>query len=189
MASSCGMLATCSMDGATSAMELGSVHQDGIAVIGELLREVERSRDPVEAHRVVRQSIARIMASEPFQKFIRTTKRADGQQWPVAFISAERARRMGLPERAYVVRLSSQSVDHRQHQERWSGFSVGDWDRIQRIVDKGKWHRDRTRHCCVWLKNGAKFDLVVIKRTKNNEIFMVTYHRAGERYIKKLKSR
>ena len=186
MASSCGMLATCSMDGATSAMELGSVHQDGIAAIDELLREAERSRDPAEAHRVVRQSIAWIVASKPFREFIRTTKWADGQQWPVAVISADRAREFGFPEKAHVVRVGSKGVDNRSHQDRWSGFDAEDWHRIQRMVDAGESKDEGEGGVVIWGQENGKWWKVVFKYIDSDMVFLKTVHRIRKAQAKNL---
>ena len=188
MASSCGMLATCSMDGATSAMELGSVHQDGIAAIDELLREAERSRDPAEAHCVVRQSIAWIVASEPFREFIRTTKWADGQQWPVAVISAERAGEMGLPkqDKAGVLRLKSKAVDKDSHRRRWS---VPDWDWkiVQEMIDNGESMPSHEGKRAIWYRDGrGKWWLMFIIHDAVGNVYLDTVYRVSNpKYIEK----
>ena len=109
-AACCGMLAVRPMDGVMSAMWRFTGHQNNIADIERLLREAEWGRNPAGVHRMVRRAIFRSLASEPFREFIRTTEKADGCHWPVATISAERARELGLQERAGVLWLTSGSV-------------------------------------------------------------------------------
>ena len=183
------MLAVRPMDGAMSAMWRFTGHQNNIADIERLLREAERGRNPAGVHRMVRRAIFRSLASEPFREFIRTTEKADGCHWPVATISAKRARELGLQERAGVLRLTSESVVRKDHQLRWSAWEGNEWEHVQRLMDHGEWALSDKfpNRRVVWSDpdGRGKYWQVVFKESYKGELFLMTFHRLSDRGVKR----
>ena len=172
-----------------SAMWRFTGHQNNIADIERLLREAEQGRNPAGVHRMVRRAIFRSLASEPFREFIRTTEKADGCHWPVATISAKRARELGLQERAGVLWLTSGSVDNSNHRQRFAKFGADDWKKVQHLMDCGKWivselNPNRRE---VWgdTNGNGKYWQVVFKETGKGELLLMTFHRLKIRKVGK----
>ena len=176
-----------------SAMWRFTGHQNNIADIERLLREAERGRNPAGVHRMVRRAIFRSLVSEPFREFIRTTEKADGCYWPVATISAKRARELGLQERAGVLQLTSESVVRKDHQLRWSAWEGNEWEHVQRLIDEGRWviSEGRPNRREVWHDpdGSGKCWKVVFKETSNNELMMMTLHPIQMRNVRRLERR
>ena len=85
-----------------------------------------------------------------------------------------------------MVRLSSESVV--SHRKRFEGFSGEDWQRLQRVTDKGEWQRDGLNHRALWIDDGGKSWLAVIKRSAAGELFLVSYRRAKKSDVEKLRT-
>ena len=151
-----------------------------------LLRKGEQGGLPAGADSIVRSSISQQLGSEPFRHFIQNTQSEDLQHWMVAAINQQRIKNLGLPEEARIVRLSSESVV--SHRKRFEGFSGEDWQRVQRIADKGEWLKQGDTHRALWLDDDGKPWLAVIKRSREGELFLVSYRRASEGELKKLRS-
>ena len=82
-----------------------------------------------------------------------------------------------------MVRLSSESVV--SHRKRFQGFSGEDWQRVQRIMDKGEWRKRSDTHRTLWIDDDGKSWLAVIKRSAAGELFLVSYRRANTRELSK----
>ena len=154
----------------------GAAQQHSITSMETLLRRAEKGSLPAGATRLFRASIGKNLASEPFQRFIRTTSAIDNQHWPVATLQPGRIKELGLPAQARAVRLSSASVE--SHRERFAGFAAQDWARVQRMIDDGRWVEDKRNHRTLRLNDGGKPWLAVLKRTAAGEVFLVSYRRA-----------
>ena len=57
-------------------------------------------------------------------------------------------------------------------------FLAPDWARVQRMIDEGRWAKDRKSHRTLRLDEGGKPWLAVIKHTAAGEVFLVSYRRA-----------
>ena len=155
------------------------------------IRKMERNLTQGEGG-MVNQSISQGLSSQPFHRFINKTKAADGEVYPVAAVSAQRAKYMGLPEQvdARVLRLSSESVDHLDHQKRFARLKNKDWQRIQRMIDQGELMPDRLKtHRILLLKDAEQSWTLVFKYTRNNELYLTTYHRANARQVRNMEKR
>ena len=158
-----------------------------IQAIEKLLHQAETQQFAPGANRLLRQSIVQRLASDSFARFVNTATETDPRQWPVATLTAARTAEMGLPEHVRVLRLSGQSVD--SHIKRFSTFTPEDWQRIQTLVDEGKWVQDKTRHRVLWLTDQGKSWMVVIKHTDQGEVFLVTCYRLRKRQVRELERR
>ena len=148
-----------------------------------LLRKGEQGILPAGADRIVRSSISQQLGSEPFRLFIQNTQAEDLQHWMVAAINRQRIKDLGLPEQARIVRLSSESVV--SHRKRFQGFSGEDWQRVQKIVDKGEWLKRSDTHRLLWMDDDGKPWLAVVKKTSVGELFLVSYRRTNTKRLLK----
>ena len=145
---------------------------------------------PANIGSAVKQSINQGLASPHFRRFINNTKAADGELWPVAAVLPQRLKDLGLPEQGSVLRLSSGSVDHLDHQKRFAELKNEDWQRVQRMIDRGKRIPDgRESHRILLLWDQGKPWKLVFKHTPNDELFLATYHRLKPKYARKLEKR
>lgn len=160
------------------------------AEIAEMEANLRQPKSPEAiaiAERLVRHSINEKISSEQFRHFITTTRAQDGEQWPVAILTAERARQIELCDQAGVIRLTSQSVNHRDHQARWSKLQNKDWEILQHLIDKGEWLALETKpiHREVWGSIVDKWWKVVFKETSLGELMLITYYRLKLRDVRK----
>ena len=64
-----------------------------------------------------------------------------------------------------------------------------DWQRVQRILDRGEWlERPRGRRL-LWVAEASKPWAAVVKRTRSGEIYLQSYRRANRRDVAKLEGR
>ena len=142
------------------------------------------------AELAARQSIRADIGSKQFSHFIRTTKARDGQQWAIAVLSSEGARKMELRDEGGVVRLTSGSVDNEDHQARWSAWQGDEWNNVQRLVDHGRWlvPKEYPKRREVWgdINGDGKCWKLVFKETIKGELILMTFHRLRSRQVKRL---
>ena len=148
------------------------------------IRKMERNLAQGEG-KLVRSSITEGLGSKPFRNFINKTNAADGEVYPVAAVSEQRAKYMGLPEQSGILRLSSESVDKARHRKRFAGFSTEDWNRVQRLMDDGEWFENRPRHRALWMEDEGHFYMLIVNYTDTGEMFLETVFPTGKRYIAK----
>ena len=145
------------------------------------------------AELAARQSIRADIGSKQFSHFIRTTKARDGQQWAIAVLSSEGARKMELRDEGGVVRLTSETVVRRDHQARWSAWQGGEWSNVQHLVDHGCWlvPKEFPNRREVWgdINGDGKYWKLVFKETIKGELILMTTHRLKVRDVKKLQER
>lgn len=96
-------------------------------------------------------------------------------------ISRERLREIDLDSGALAVRLSSDSAAAASHRRRWSRYEVEDWKRVQTIIDRGRSAVRSGERRILWIDEAGKPWMVVLKRTSRDELYMVSYRRAGAR--------
>ena len=116
------------------------------------------------------------LGTPDFRRFIRGEATArGGEERAVALIGSDRSRTLGFQDRVRAVRLSSESVETHP---RFSGFGAADWRRVQRILDQGAWIEQGEAHRLLWVDAAGKPWMAVVKRTANDEIYLLSYRRA-----------
>ena len=136
--------------------------------------------------RIIQSSQAAGFDSDAFRRFIRSSEARDAQEWAVAMVSRERLREIDLDSGALAVRLSSDTAATPRHRTRWAKYSAADWERVQSIVDHGKWTADRANHRVLWIDDEGKPWRISLKRTGRDELYLTSYRRATARELRKL---
>lgn len=114
--------------------------------------------------------------SRAFADFIRHARANQKTYWPVAAVTADRARKMGLDDgQARIVDLSPDTVEG--HRERFQGFSPEDWARVQVILKDGIWIERPDNRWMVLMRDDGRPWRIVVKRAAGGEVFLTTYHR------------
>ena len=131
--------------------------------------------------RMIQSSQAAGFDSDAFRRFIRSSEARDAQEWAVATVSRERLREIGLDGGALAVRLSSDTAAAKSHRDRWSNFAPVDWERVQTIVDRGRSVVRSGERRILWTDGDGKPWMLVLKRSSRDELYMVSYRRAGPR--------
>ena len=109
-----------------------------------------------------------------------------GEERAVALIGAQRSEALGFQDRVRAVRLSSESVERHP---RYAAFETADWQRVQRILDRGEWIEQPARHRLLWLDEDGKPWAAVVKLTENGEVYLQSYRRASRRNVGKWEER
>ena len=140
----------------------------------------------IEGAERARGVVSREVASRAFLDFAAGHGTRPHEKRIVAIASADRLRQVGLGpgDRDHAVHLSAETV---ATHPRFAGFSAEDWQRVQRIIDRGEWVASGTTHRLFWLEDAGKPWLTVLKRTKAGEIYLQSYRRASRRKIRKLR--
>lgn len=104
-----------------------------------------------DAEQDARHAIKEGINSEAFHQFIHTTKANDGQQWPIATISADQIVKLQLPglEQAKILRLDSRSVSKSSHRDRYRQITW-DWGIVQDMIDNGESMPSRDNQIAIW---------------------------------------
>lgn len=84
-----------------------------------------------------------------------------------------------------VVRLSADAVSRHA---RFGGFGATDWLRVQRLVDAGTVIRE-PRHRVLWIEDAGETWMVVLKRTRRDEVYVDSCRRARPRDVARLERR
>ena len=134
------------------------------------------------AGEVARAAIRRDAGSEGFARWAAGRTAAPGEERAVALLDGARATSLGWSDGARVVRLSAETV--RTH-PRFRALGPADWLRVQRIVDEGAVVERGARHRVAWIRDGGEPWAAVLKRTRHDEIYVVSYRRAREQQVKK----
>ena len=122
-----------------------------------------------------------------FRRFARGEATArGGEERTVALIGAQRSEALGFQDRVRAVRLSSESVERHP---RYAAFETADWQRVQRILDRGEWIEQPARHRLLWLDEDGKPWAAVVKLTENGEVYLQSYRRASRRNVGKWEER
>ena len=146
------------------------------------IRKMERNLAQGEGT-MVSQSIKQGLGSQHFRNFINKTEAADGELYPVAAVSAQRAKYMGLSGQAGILRLSSESVDKARHRKRFADFSTEDWNRVQRLVDDGEWFENRPQARALWMDDRGKHWMLFLTQADTGEMFLETIFPTDAKYI------
>ena len=132
---------------------------------------------------IARFRIGRLVASDGFRSFACGESQSADEERTVGLVAAGRSGALGWGARRRNVLLSGDTV--RKHRERFSRFEPDDWRRIQRIVDAGEWiERDGERRL-LWLYEAGKPWMAILKRTRQDEIYAITYRRARGGEVRK----
>ena len=137
-----------------------------------------------EALQTDREAARRHVASRSFLDFAAGRGRP-GEERTVAVLGADRARLLGLAERAggeIALRLSSGTV---ATHPRFAGFGAEDWRRVQRIADEGEWAARGSAHRLMWIEEDGKPWLAVVKRAAGGEVYLQSYRRARAQELEK----
>ncbi len=126
------------------------------------------------------------LGTPDFRRFVRGEATArGGEERAVALIGSDRSRTLGFQDRVRAVRLSSESVA--RHQPRYAGFGTENWQRVQQLLDQGEWISRGRTHRLLWLDEGGNPWVAVAKLTRNGEVYLQSYRRAGRREVANLK--
>ena len=119
---------------------------------------------------IIQCSIHQGTESEHFRNFIEKTSVSDRHQWPVATITADKLRELGLPLSARVVRLRSDSLNKGHHRERYKAFREHEWLIIQEAIDHGNTMPTSDYKSRIWhLASDGRVWFVVLAYNKGGE--------------------
>ena len=148
-----------------------------IPMMERQLLNAERAGDAAATTAVIRRSIRQGWQSEHFRNFIEKTSASDRHQWPIATITADRLREMGLPENARVVRLRGDGVARgRRHRSRYLGFGDKEWSIIQEVIDHGEAIMVNDYRSAVWhqASDGNWWMVIVSRKKGSRDVYMST---------------
>ena len=136
---------------------------------------------------IIQCSIHQGTESEHFRNFIEKTSVSDRHQWPVATITADRLKQMGLPSGSRVLRLDSLALDKGHHRERYMKFIDKEWSIIQEVIDNGEAMPIRDAHGAVWHQaRDGNWWLVIVGQGENGAFLETAFApRSGKEYIDK----
>ena len=160
---------------------VGDAQRVAIDAVQRRARSAAAGAARLAERRIVQSSFAAGFDSEQFGRFIRDSRPQDAQEWAVAVVSRERLREIDLDGDALAVRLSSESAATKSHRDRWSKFGTADWERVQAIIDRGRWIARGGERRILWTDGDGKPWMLVLKRTGRDELYMVSYRRANAR--------
>ena len=116
---------------------LGTLQRADIRKLEEGIVKAEQAGHAAQAIDDARQSIREGLRSEQWRHFVETTKPQDGNVWPVATITPNRLKQMGLPDDARVVQIRSKNIVKKSHRNRYRTWGENDWSLVQSMIDEG----------------------------------------------------
>jgi len=140
------------------------------------MQAVLRALDEAPLERA-RALVQRALTSWRFHAHVSGQRKGD---YPVAVLDPKKAAAIGSKSRILLLSNETAIEKRRKHK-----LAVEDFRRIQAMLDKGRWFRQKERNAILFAENDGELWRIVIKSTGDGkEAFVKTLHRSQERQLR-----